>query len=107
MASSLQWRSTPRVAQRFECQTGCQKGYAMRQEHSLPSQANSDAMPGFMGLFGEHASMRRVFEVIRRVGPSDAPVLITGESGTGKELVARALHALSNRTTRNFVPVHC
>src|SRR5205085_1886302 len=76
-------------------------------EHSPPSQANLGATPGFMGLFGEHASMRRVFEVIRRVGPSDAPVLITGESGTGKELVARALHAISNRTARNFVPVHC
>jgi len=60
-----------------------------------------------MGLFGEHASMRKIFEVIRRVGPSDAPVLITGASGTGKELVARALHTLSHRATRNFVPVHC
>jgi DNA-binding NtrC family response regulator len=60
-----------------------------------------------MGLFGDHPTMRRVFDIIRRVGPSDVPVLITGESGTGKELVARALHSLSSRVTRNFVPVHC
>jgi DNA-binding NtrC family response regulator len=60
-----------------------------------------------MGLFGQHESMQKVFEIIRRVGPSDVPVLVTGESGTGKELVARALHTLSSRATRNFVPVHC
>jgi DNA-binding NtrC family response regulator len=67
----------------------------------------STALPGFMGLIGDHPSMRRIFEVLRRVGASDAPVLITGDSGTGKELVARALHQLSNRATRSFVPVHC
>jgi len=60
-----------------------------------------------MGLVGEHETMRKVFEIIRRVGPSDVPVLVTGESGTGKELVARALHALSGRAARSFVPVHC
>jgi DNA-binding NtrC family response regulator len=41
--------------------------------------------------------MRPVLELISRVAPSDANVLITGENGTGKGLVARALHALSNR----------
>ena len=79
----------------------------MRQEDSHASEPYADAVPGFMSLFGEHPSMRRIFEIIRRVGPSDAPVLVTGESGTGKELVARALHSLSSRATRNFVPVHC
>jgi len=79
----------------------------MYQEDSPATEQYPDAVPGFMGLFGEHASMRRIFEIVRRVGPSDAPVLVTGESGTGKELVARALHRLSGRATRNFVPVHC
>ena len=60
-----------------------------------------------LGLVGGHASMQRVFDLIRRVGPSQAPVLITGESGTGKELVARALHAASRRSSRALVPVHC
>ena len=53
--------------------------------------------PAFEGIIGQHPSMEAVFEVIRRVAPTDATVLITGESGTGKELVAAALHRLSNR----------
>ncbi|MBY0277740.1 sigma-54 dependent transcriptional regulator [Candidatus Binatia bacterium] len=60
-----------------------------------------------MGLIGDHPSMRRIFDVLKRVGASDAPVLVTGDSGTGKELIARALHHLSSRTSRSFVPVHC
>jgi DNA-binding NtrC family response regulator len=51
--------------------------------------------------------MQTIFEVIRRVAPTDATVLITGESGTGKELVAAALHRLSSRGNGRFVPVHC
>ena len=66
-----------------------------------------EALPGFMGLFGQHPSMRKVFDVIRRVGPSDVPVLITGESGTGKELVARAIHQVSRRRRGPFVAVNC
>jgi transcriptional regulator with PAS, ATPase and Fis domain len=61
----------------------------------------------FEGIIGRHPSMKAIFEVIRRVAPTDATVLITGESGTGKELVAAALHRLSNRAAGRFVPVHC
>jgi two-component system, NtrC family, response regulator AtoC len=61
----------------------------------------------FEGITGRHPSMRAIFEIIRRVAPTDATVLITGESGTGKELVAAALHRLSSRTAGRFVPVHC
>ena len=62
---------------------------------------------GFEGIIGSHPSMLGMFEVIRRVAPTDATVLITGESGTGKELVAAALHHLSLRAVGRFVPVHC
>ena len=62
---------------------------------------------GFEGIIGSHPSMLGMFEVIRRVAPTDATVLITGESGTGKELVAAALHHLSPRAVGRFVPVHC
>jgi transcriptional regulator with PAS, ATPase and Fis domain len=61
----------------------------------------------FEGIIGRHPSMLAIFEVIRRVAPTDATVLVTGESGTGKELVAHAIHRLSRRTAGHFVPVHC
>ncbi len=51
--------------------------------------------------------MKRVSDAIDTVAPTDATVLITGESGTGKEVVARAIHAVSNRRFHPMVPVHC
>ncbi len=58
-------------------------------------------------MIGEHSAIKKVQEIIRRVAPTDATVLLTGESGTGKELVARAIHNGSPRATRPFVPVNC
>jgi DNA-binding NtrC family response regulator len=51
-------------------------------------------------------AMRGVFQQIREVGPSPAPVLITGESGTGKELVARAIHRAGPSPSGPFIPVN-
>jgi len=61
----------------------------------------------FEGLVGNSKPMQDMFGLIRRVGPSDVPVLITGESGTGKELVARAIHRLSGRKEAPFVAINC
>src|SRR5690349_3927643 len=61
----------------------------------------------FEGLIGDSTQMQDVFRMIRRVGPSDVPVLITGESGTGKELVARAIHRQSLRKEEAFVAINC
>src|SRR5262249_50853001 len=58
-------------------------------------------------LIGEHALMQEAADMIRKVAQTDATVLILGESGTGKELVARALHARSERADEAFVPVNC
>src|SRR3989442_6648019 len=51
--------------------------------------------------------MQEVLRIVERVAPTDSAVLILGESGTGKELVAGAIHALSARAARPFVPIHC
>jgi two-component system nitrogen regulation response regulator NtrX len=58
-------------------------------------------------LVGSGRAMQQVRELIARVGPTEARVLITGESGTGKELVAAAIHAASPRKKRPFVTVNC
>ena len=58
-------------------------------------------------LVGQSLAMRKVFEAIETVAPTDANVLITGESGTGKELVVRAIHAGSMRRFHPLVVIHC
>ena len=58
-------------------------------------------------MVGGSAAMRKVFDFIRRVAPTDSTVLIQGESGTGKELVARALHRNSPRAEQPFVAINC
>jgi DNA-binding NtrC family response regulator len=61
---------------------------------------------GGPNLIAQSAAMRPVLEIISRVGPSDANVLITGENGTGKGVVAQALHAVSVRAGRAFISVN-
>ena len=58
-------------------------------------------------MVGQSGAMKKVFEAIETVGPTDATVLITGESGTGKELVARAIHFASPRRYHPLVAIHC
>ncbi len=62
---------------------------------------------GFWGIVGRDDKMLNLFDTIRRVARTDAPVLIQGESGTGKELVALAIHKASRRSAKHFVPVNC
>ena len=58
-------------------------------------------------LIGRSEPMMKIFDVIRRVARSNAPILITGASGTGKEVVARTLHRLSRRASAPFVAFNC
>jgi len=55
----------------------------------------------------ESAAMKNIMATVRRIAPFDASVLLQGESGSGKEVIARALHRLSPRHRREFVPVNC
>ncbi len=61
----------------------------------------------FEGMIGASTGMQRIFELIRKVAPTQASVLILGESGTGKELVAEAIHRLSKRRNQPFIAVNC
>ncbi|HTP26672.1 MAG TPA: sigma-54 dependent transcriptional regulator [Anaeromyxobacteraceae bacterium] len=58
-------------------------------------------------VIGTGPSMQHVFELVKKVAPANASVVITGESGTGKEVVARAIHSLSARKDRPFVALNC
>ncbi|MDR0553314.1 MAG: sigma 54-interacting transcriptional regulator [Treponema sp.] len=58
-------------------------------------------------IIGTDSAMRRMYEMIAQVAPSDATVLITGESGTGKELVAAEVHRLSKRAEATLVKINC
>ncbi|HOJ14307.1 MAG TPA: sigma-54 dependent transcriptional regulator [Deltaproteobacteria bacterium] len=62
---------------------------------------------GYESLVGDSTVMLRLKELITKVGPTDASVLVEGETGTGKELVARAIHHQSRRCRGVFVPVDC
>ncbi|MDF1563013.1 MAG: sigma-54 dependent transcriptional regulator [Deltaproteobacteria bacterium] len=59
------------------------------------------------GLIGQSPAFRASLDLVRQAAPSNATVLLQGESGTGKELIARALHALSERSDGPFVAVNC
>jgi len=59
------------------------------------------------GIIGQSAPMRQLMDMLATIAPSEATVLVTGESGTGKELIARAIHANSQRRKGPYVAVNC
>ncbi len=59
------------------------------------------------GIIGKSAKMQKAIEVIKRIAPSTATVLIRGESGTGKELIAKAIHYNSPRRIKPFTAINC
>src|SRR6202022_443479 len=67
---------------------------ALKQRYSFPN------------IIGKSERMLRILDLVTQVAPSRATILITGETGTGKELIAKAIHAVSNRADHAFVPVN-
>ena len=61
----------------------------------------------YCGMIGESAAMQKIRKAVSVVAPTKGKVLILGESGVGKDLVARSIHALSDRAKRSFVKVNC
>jgi DNA-binding NtrC family response regulator len=86
--------------------TQIELGSAMRTYRRLEEE--NKLLRGTAGpvLLAQSVAMRPVLEVIARVGPSDANILVTGENGTGKGLIAQALHATSARAARPLISVN-
>ena len=81
-------------------------GRALRRGQRLEAENRILRQDGEPVMIAESPAMRPVLELIERVGPSDANVLIAGENGTGKGMVARALHAASHRSSRPLVTLN-
>jgi DNA-binding NtrC family response regulator len=81
-------------------------GSAVRAYRRLEQENQLLRGKGGPNLIAQSAVMRPVLEMVSRVGPSDANVLITGENGTGKGLIAQALHAVSKRAALPFISVN-
>jgi DNA-binding NtrC family response regulator len=81
-------------------------GRALRKGQRLESENRTLRKDGMPRLIADSPKMKPVLQLMERIGPSDANVLITGEHGSGKELVAQWLHAASPRVSRSFVAVN-
>jgi DNA-binding NtrC family response regulator len=81
-------------------------GRALKQGRRLEAENRLLRREAAPAMIAESPAMRPVLDVIARVGPSDANVLITGENGTGKGMVARALHEASPRASKPFVQLN-
>ncbi len=86
------------------CALRDQSKYQQAEQEETSPYTSQSLMPGFI-----HSSpaMTELVEEVYKIRSSDVTVLITGESGTGKELVSRAIHTVSNRKDRVFVPFNC
>lgn len=93
----------------FEGEAGSVTAGAQEREteHLIGSGARRVRKEAPAELVGSSKAIREIREVIRKVAPTDATVLLTGESGTGKELVASLIHQRSPRSTEPFVTVNC
>ena len=80
-----------------------------RQERAELHLLREQVLEGgsFQGLVGVSPAMQTLYDLVRRLAPSDTSVLVQGETGTGKELVARGLHNLSPRREQAFMAINC
>jgi DNA-binding NtrC family response regulator len=74
---------------------------------NLATTSNPRSFQEEFGILGDSVQMRKIVEVIEQVAPTDITVLITGESGVGKEIIAKAIHAASNRSKKPLITVNC
>ncbi len=77
------------------------------EEENRKLHLSMRASNGLANMLGTSQIMQELFSTVRKISPSDYPVLIEGESGTGKEMIAKAIHSLSNRKDEPFVVINC
>lgn len=80
---------------------------AVGARHAKKGLPLAEEQSGEEGYVAVSTQMRRIFKMVKDVGPSDVTVLVNGESGTGKEVVARAIHDASPRASRKWMAVNC
>ncbi len=80
--------------------------YRLIKENRLLTEALSERFK-FGNIVGKSSQMKKIYDLIEKVSPSRASVLITGPSGTGKELIAKAIHYRSTRKDRPFISINC
>ncbi|HID03794.1 MAG TPA: sigma-54-dependent Fis family transcriptional regulator, partial [Desulfobacterales bacterium] len=86
-------------------QKGLERSRLLDENKQLRNKINSTgSVPEFIG---QSPTMQRLYEAIQTSAESEYTILIRGASGTGKELCARAIHSLSNRSTKPFIMVNC
>jgi DNA-binding NtrC family response regulator len=90
---------------RATAKRACERTALLRENDKLREAV--DRLEGSSEIYGDSETIKTVREMIARVAPTNAPVLIFGETGTGKELVARAIHRGSPRSGKPFVAVNC
>lgn len=99
----LTGRNAPQYDHRFVSQS-----VPVKVLRPVPERNSDRSVQGLDGrLIGESEPLQDLKRMIRIVARSEETVLITGESGTGKELIARAIHDLSPRRSKAFLPVNC
>ncbi len=76
-------------------------------KHEIAKLRSTTSTPTATGIIGQSPPMKKVHDLITRMAPTSASVMIHGETGTGKELVARALHAASTRKAGPFIAINC
>src|SRR5712692_10895954 len=90
--------------------TQIELGQALRRGQRLEAEnltlRDDGASARLPKIVAESPAMKSVLNVVQRIGPADANVLITGENGTGKEVIARSLHAVSGRAAKPLVSVN-
>jgi PAS domain S-box-containing protein len=84
-----------------------QQREAYLREENIRLRSNLQDRYKFGNIIGKSPAMQEIYELILKAAVTDANVIVYGESGTGKEMVAGAIHEMSDRKGKKFVPVHC